>query len=123
MTNHKELADKIVALGALKKSSHEHNKHNTPSYRLAYPDAYWNADIGSADMAVNDPRVAMAMMEKCAAKHDITIWQGQAILTDFTCHVINWERETDTGPWTTEKRNESLPLAINMACVEALSDE
>ena len=64
------------------------------------------------DEFVNDPRVAMAMME-LARKKGFTIMVGPK-------GVEQIEHPTWSGySWV---YNESLPLAINLACVEALSE-
>jgi len=104
--NDKELADRIVALGAL---------HYAPAY--AMNSEYWqipdtNTCFGKAGQAVRDWRVAGALMEKLLDKQDVRM--AMQIL-DSTTRLVHIVGQADG-------QSESLPRAINEACVEALDD-
>jgi len=112
MTDYTQLADAIVACGVGRKFVAMGTE-----YVMCNP---WEncaecGDYLDAQMFVQDSRVAMAIMEKC--EHDIEI--GKSLRTDEEYIVVIYDFHKTYGKGT----NEFLPLAINQACIEALSDE
>ena len=105
MTNHTELADKIVALGVGRECHHHSGEVRYDLGQLLSQRLTWPLN---AEAFVNDPRVAMAMMEKALFKCAHT--RGLSFHDIVDNFIERWEPE-------------SLPLAINMACAEALSDD
>jgi len=103
----KELADKIVALGVGKKSE----PHMYGDYMIlvkAFPYRMCTKSF------VRDWRAAGALMEKLT---DTTIR-----ITSHFHHIEAQDSYYTCLVGTHMGRNESLPLAINEACVEALDD-
>ena len=104
--NDKELADRIVALWV-----GDYHIDNMPDYLYSLDNTPF-----SAEQFVRDWRVAGALMEKCfcmTATHfserphkAIAGWQATACMETGMTSVVNG--------------SDSLPRAINEACVEAL---
>lgn len=104
----KQLADRIVALGVGRVEAGFYFIDSTFG-----PDGYTR----ELHKFVRDPRVAMALMEKCNNK-----WYGVETYQDGVgpYHaVVLRSKYTD---WA-RSSNESLPRAICEACVETLENE
>jgi hypothetical protein len=102
----KELADAVVALGVATK--------------LNFPDSYlvenpYYCGSMTAEKLVSDPRVAMALMEKCKY---VRQWSQRGD-DQHEIHALYKNRlnENEHGYGLSD----SLPRAIIEACVEALS--
>ena len=113
MISDKELADKVVALGVgrhpvmldLNASCFQENKE---LYSLEL-----HMGRSSAEQFVRDWRVAGALLEKMITG-ELTVWR-QAYDNDSPIWIV------ETHLTNADGRNESLPRAINEACVEALT--
>ena len=92
-----ELADKVVALGV-------GNLIAVGNYQIGETTGLY------ADQFVRDWRVAGALMEKCLSVEFITVSRTR-----------EYSAVARTGK-TADAINESLPRAINEACVEALDE-
>lgn len=109
MNNDKELADKIVGYGV----GQAHPKGGV--YYFSGPHSV------NAATFVRDWGVTGALMEKCVNKPD---WMEMHIDRKCSSEAMHrcWIERTHSGieRETYHARNESLPRAINEACVEAL---
>ena len=105
--NHKDIADRIVTLGV-----GEHNITASGPLFAYHPNPLQSENC-SAEWFVHDWRVAGAMMERCEMTSIIKGRDGK------------WQvgASTHNSRSMSEGENESPPLAINLACLEALSNE
>ena len=103
----KELADKIVALGVGECDGLGHARNGSHWYSLEASDLGGLCD----ELFVHSWIVAGALMEKCKEFERIIYYQKTNI----------WDIEISSSKYVCES-NESLPRAINEACVEALND-
>lgn len=105
--NDQELAERVVALGVI-----EWCPRIPDLLRLRNePSIYWTPHD-----AVRDPRVAMALMEKC---DNYDCWRIQKIHAKWHVgRIIDYDEQCDCNA-----TNESLPRAIVEACVSALEGE
>jgi len=103
------LADRIVALGVGFRIDME-PPHSGTAWAL-YDD---EIAFLTEESFESDPRVAMALMERMIAG-ELSIWR-QAYDNDSPVWIVETHLNNADG------RDESLSRAINMACVEALSE-
>lgn len=109
----KELADKVVALGVGEIDIHM----KLFPYGLADTDG-GNHSWNEAELFIRDPRVAMALMEKCISNPlSFAIREDEVNIASL---------QYDRGAWhygggvSNVMIDESLPRAITEACTEAL---
>ena len=122
--NDRELADRIVALGVGSMLSAK-NKHGVyvrsyPWYEVNDDEFMAGSTKKSASHFVRDWRVAGAMMEKVINKDNREDNGNYDIQTHHESGKY-WTMIDSNHGWANEGvQNESLPRAINEACVEAL---
>ena len=121
--NDKELADKVVALGVGGYMDNRTGDGKEYYEMRRFEHGTWTFDymLETAEF-VRDPRVSMALMEKCVGKPDwMPIQIDRKVRSEIThrCWIERTHSGTETE--TYHARDESLPRAINEACVEALT--
>lgn len=107
MTDFQKLADEIVGCGVGRKVKHIGNRNWRYSFIIDCPD---HEIQDTAEDFCNDWRVAGAMMEKIPDGFGYT-----KSVNDWIVYDTNFR-----GDELVLAKNESLPLAINEACCEAL---
>ncbi len=110
--NDKDLADRIVALGVgvIRPILAIRNQKEVAEH-IYIPPMCDALSAGGPNMFVRDPRVAMAMMEKLLDKQDFRM---AAQILDSTTRAVLIVGQS-------EGQGDSLPRAINEACVEVLT--
>ena len=111
MTDFNQLADRIVKQGIGCKS--EDGRYDKTNWRAhgATEATVTRCTNMNAEMFCHDPRVAMALMEKV---------DGMGLSKPDNIVQAFMEDDRTSGPI---EINDSLPLAITIACLEALEDD